>query len=82
MTVSPPKLDLVALEWAIEKRAKIQETILALYRYARSQPPQGPGFPASYLLDHLSAASFSLWRARECLALVADASLSGVRTTI
>ena len=63
MTVSPPKLDLVALEWAIEKRAKIQETILALYRYAKSQPPQGPGFPASYLLDHLSAASFSLWRA-------------------
>jgi hypothetical protein len=63
MTVSPSKLDLVTLEWAIEKRAKIQQTILALYRYAKSQPPQGPGFPASYLLDHLSAASFSLWRA-------------------
>jgi hypothetical protein len=57
------KLDLVALEWAIEKRGKIQQTILALYKYAKSQMPKGPGFPESYLLDHLSAASFSLWRA-------------------
>jgi hypothetical protein len=63
MADSQPKLNLLALEWAIEKRAKIQETILALYRYAKSQPPEGPGFPASYLLDHLSAAAFSLWRA-------------------
>jgi len=63
MTDSQPKLDLLALEWAIEQRGKIQQTILALYKYAKSQPPEGPGFPKSYLLDHLSAASFSLWRA-------------------
>jgi hypothetical protein len=63
MTVGQPKLDLLALEWAIEQRSKIQQTILALYKYAKSQPLEGPGFPASYLLDHLSAASFALWRA-------------------
>jgi hypothetical protein len=70
MADETPKLDVVHLEWAIEQRGKIQHTILALYKYATAQPPEGPGFPKSYLLDHLSAAAFSLWRA----AFLADGS--------
>ena len=65
-----PKLDVKHLEWAIEQRGKIQHTILALYQYASGQPPKGPSFPDSSLLDHLSAAAFSLWRA----AFLADGS--------
>src|ERR1700690_2914443 len=70
MADETPSLDVEHLEWAIEQRGKIQLTILALYKFARGQPAEGPDFPKTYLLDHLSAAAFSLWRA----AFLADGS--------
>ncbi len=52
------------LKWAIEQRAEIQFTLLALYDYMRSQP-EGcfPDWFQELFQDHLIAAGFSLWRA-------------------
>lgn len=57
------KPDIVHLAWAIDQRAKIQHTLLALYEYVRSNEPDQREWVKPSLLDHLIAAAFSLWRA-------------------
>jgi hypothetical protein len=56
-----PEPDLDHLKWAIEQRAEIQRTLLALYGYARHNDPRH--FPSVALFDNCIAAAFSLWRA-------------------
>jgi|HubBroStandDraft_2_1064218.scaffolds.fasta_scaffold131831_2 hypothetical protein len=51
------------MTWAIDKRADIQHTMVALYEYVCSQPIDAQKFDDRYLLDHLIAAAFALWRA-------------------
>jgi hypothetical protein len=58
------KPDIAHLEWAIDHRAKIQHTLLALYEYVRRAAPFHTNpIINDLLLDHLIAAAFSLWRA-------------------
>jgi len=57
------KPDTKHLRWAIEQRAEIQRTLLALYEFVRGTRPEGSDFDESFLLNHLIAAAFSLWRA-------------------
>ena len=57
---TPPDVD--HLKWAINRRADIQHTLLALYDYVNRTPPDRD-WVKNHLLDHLIAASFSLWRA-------------------
>jgi hypothetical protein len=57
------KPDLEHLEWAIDQRAKIQHTLLALYKFVRDNSPDQLGLVTMSLLDDLIAAAFSLWRA-------------------
>jgi hypothetical protein len=58
------KPDLAHLEWAIDHRAKIQHTLLALYDFLRrNQPADQRDWVMPTFLDHLIAAAFSLWRA-------------------
>jgi hypothetical protein len=58
------KPDVDHLRWAIDQRAEIQRTLLALYVYIRRTPSNtGYADPKVYLLDHLIGAAFSLWRA-------------------
>ena len=57
------KPDLEHLAWAIDQRAKIQHTLLALYEYVRNNEPEHRDWVKPYMLDHLIAAAFSLWRA-------------------
>jgi hypothetical protein len=52
------------LRWAVDQRAEIQRTLLALYEYVRNTPSTGSyANPREYLLDNLIGAAFSLWRA-------------------
>jgi hypothetical protein len=58
------KPDIEHLRWAVDQRAEIQRTLLALYEYVRSiSPTSGYAEPKVYILDHLIGAAFSLWRA-------------------
>ena len=56
-----PNLEHMA--WAVDKRAYVQHTMVALYEYVRSHTPDAQQFDDRYLLDHLIAAAFNLWRA-------------------
>jgi hypothetical protein len=49
--------------WAIDKRADVQRSMVALYEYVRSHTPDAQKFDDTYVLDHLIAAAFNLWRA-------------------
>jgi hypothetical protein len=51
------------LAWAIEQRAEIQRTLLALYEFVRCHPASAIDTWDKYLLDSLVGAAFSLWRA-------------------
>jgi hypothetical protein len=58
------KPDVEHLRWAVNQRAEIQRTLLALYEYVRKTPSKtGYAEPRVYLLDNLIGAAFSLWRA-------------------
>jgi hypothetical protein len=58
------KPDIEHLRWAIDQRAEIQRTMLALYEYVRANRTSlGYANPKEYILDHLVGAAFSLWRA-------------------
>jgi hypothetical protein len=58
------KPDIEHLRWAVEQRAEIQRTLLALYEYVRKTTPVASyADPKVYLLDNLIGAAFSLWRA-------------------
>jgi hypothetical protein len=54
--------ELEQLTWAIEQRAEIQRTLLALYDILARYPPQSY-FMEHHALDNLVGAAFSLWRA-------------------
>jgi len=54
--------ELEQLTWAIEQRAEIQRTLLALYDILSRYPPQHY-FVEHHALDNLVGAAFSLWRA-------------------
>lgn len=56
------KPDLANLGWAIDQRAKIGHTLLALYEFVRSYDADNAPWHESSLLDDLIAAAFSLWR--------------------
>jgi hypothetical protein len=57
------EFDPVHTRWAIDQRAKIQHTLLALYEYlAHHDPNEAPPLQTSFV-DDLIAAAFSLWRA-------------------
>jgi hypothetical protein len=51
--------DVDHLKWAIDRRAEILHTLLALYKIATAKNPMHHPI----LLDHLIAGAFSLWRA-------------------
>lgn len=51
------------LEWAIENRTHIQQTLLALYTYLRDFEPHPDKMRRERCIDDLIAAAFSLWRA-------------------
>jgi hypothetical protein len=55
--------DLAHLAWAIDHRAKIQHTMLALLELVRETEVSHAEWVKPNLMDHLIAASFSLWRA-------------------
>ncbi len=62
MTDESAKPDLEHLAWAIDQRAEIQRTLLALYEFVRHhRPPRGT--EENYVLGYLTGAAFSLWRA-------------------
>lgn len=56
-------LDVEHLGWAIDQRAKIQHTLLALYEYVRDAAPDDAWNEKEEAIDDLIAAAFSLWRA-------------------
>jgi hypothetical protein len=56
-------LDVEHLAWAIDQRAKIQHTLLALFEYVRDAPPDDPWSEKEEAIDDLIAVAFSLWRA-------------------
>lgn len=57
------KPDAGHMGWAIDQRAKIQHTLLALHVYVRKAPPDHVASYNELVLDALIAAAFSLWRA-------------------
>ncbi|MDI1265557.1 MAG: hypothetical protein PS018_20110 [bacterium] len=58
------KEEIKHLRWAINERAKIQHTLLALYELFRQRPPkQYPSWWEEILIDHFLGAGFALWRA-------------------
>jgi hypothetical protein len=57
---SAPDVD--HLRWAIDRRAEIQHTLLALYDYGNRKALDND-ILRNYIFDHLIAAAFSLWRA-------------------
>ena len=62
MTDESAKPDLEHLAWAIDQRAEIQRTLLALYEFVRHRrPPRRT--EENYVLGYLIRAAFSLWRA-------------------
>jgi hypothetical protein len=48
------------LAWAIDQRADVQHTLLALYGFVQYHPPPKLDHDAQYLLDLLIGAAFSL----------------------
>jgi hypothetical protein len=63
MTTEKPKPDIAHLRWAIEERANIQQTLLALYDFLRNTMPNLQNPLENLFFDHMIAAAFSLWRA-------------------
>lgn len=59
----PPQVNVEHLRWAINQRAKIQHTLLALYEYLEHHDPTEAPWPHTSFVDDLVAAAFSLWRA-------------------
>src|ERR1700691_2862086 len=57
------KPDLDHLKWAIDKRADIQRTLLALYTYVRCRPVKNIKPIDVDLLDDIVGAASPLWRA-------------------
>jgi hypothetical protein len=57
------KSDIEHLCWAVEQRAEIQRTLLALLEYVRGHKQTAADFVPNYLVNHLIGAAFSLWRA-------------------
>ncbi len=57
-----PKPDLEHLAWAIDQRAEVQRTLLALYSFVRENSPSWIN-DNGYVLNYLIGAAFSLWRA-------------------
>ena len=55
--------DIQHVRWAIDQRAKIQHTLLALYERVKEQQKLPPDYRADILLEHLIASAFCLWRA-------------------
>jgi hypothetical protein len=55
--------DVKHLAWAIEQRAEIQRTLLALYEYGTTFGPEGSDRFKLTLFSDLVGAAFSLWRA-------------------
>jgi hypothetical protein len=55
--------DVRHLAWAIDQRAKIQHTMLALLELVREIEVNHAEWIKPKLMDHLIAAAFSLWRA-------------------
>lgn len=55
--------DIEHLRWAIDCRADIQHTLLALYTFVRRPSLDQRDWVRPHLLDDLIAAAFSLWRA-------------------
>jgi hypothetical protein len=62
MVAESKKPDIGHLAWAIDQRAEIQRTLLALYEFVRRRRPPQP-FHENYVLGYLIGAAFSLWRA-------------------
>jgi hypothetical protein len=60
------------LEWAIDRRAEIQHTLLALWEFIVRNSPDHEEWVDDYLFDDLVAAGFSLWRAVFLADLSAD----------
>jgi hypothetical protein len=58
-----PSIDQEHLAWAIDERAEIQKTLLALYDCLTHHPASKSGFEYQNMLDNLIGAAFSLWRA-------------------
>lgn len=44
--------DIAHLEWAIEQRAKIQRTLLALYAFVKGCDPENSPWPMTSLVEH------------------------------
>ena len=59
------KPDVNHLRWAVDQRAEVQRTLLALYEYVRRKKTPGGSHaePQVYILDQLIGSAFSLWRA-------------------
>lgn len=55
--------DVEHLKWAIDQRAKVQHTLLALYSYVSAIAPDEPWSAKEEVIDALIAAAFALWRA-------------------
>lgn len=60
---SRKEFDPVHTRWAIDQRAKIQHTLLALREYLVHHNPDEAPWPHTSFIDDLIAAAFSLWRA-------------------
>ena len=62
MSTNPERPDFGHLAWAVNQRAEIQRTLLALYEFVcRHRPPQNGA--QKYVPGYLIGAAFSLWRA-------------------
>lgn len=59
----PTTPDLEHLDWAIEQRAEIQRTLLALYKCIETHHVSTSDVHHQHMLNHLVGAAFSLWRA-------------------
>ncbi len=57
------ELDEEHLAWAIEQRAAVQHTLLALHEFVRHSSAHTLDGDTRFLLDLLIGAAFSLWRA-------------------
>ena len=53
----------VHTRWAIDQRANVQHTLLALYEHLKVHNPNIEPWPRTSVIDDLIAAAFSLWRA-------------------
>lgn len=63
MSSDKSKVNVQHLVWAIEQRAKIQRTLLALYEYGTAFGPESSDPFRLKLFNDLVGAAFSLWRA-------------------